>query len=134
MHDNAPENHPRHHRQDIARMLSEGGKAHNGENAACCWAIEITPAQKDQHNADQPVDTHVDQHWCSAEHTQIVTRRTTTGFQQTPVAGPDTPDWLSTEEQPHQNQCQAQAPSRIQRPDLRLSPTGTAWLALPPKN
>ena len=54
--------HADHHRDDVPGMLTEGGKAHDRENAAQCGAVEIPTYQQNIGHADEAVQADIDQH------------------------------------------------------------------------
>ena len=62
VHKNAADDHAQHDGGDVAGVLTEGGEAHDGENAAQGWAVEIAAGGEDEGHADEPVDPHVDEH------------------------------------------------------------------------
>lgn len=56
VHKNAADDHAQHDGGDVAGVLTEGGEAHDGENAAQGWAVEIAAGGEDEGHADEPVN------------------------------------------------------------------------------
>ena len=91
VHTVGPQPHAEHHGNDVPGMLTEGGEAHDGKNAAQGGAVEIAPHQQYIGNADQTVDADIHHYRSGAEHTQIIVGRPARGAQQAPVSGPYSP-------------------------------------------
>ena len=108
VHHETAQKDPGHHRDDVARVLAEGGKAHDGQDPAGGGAVEVAAAQQDEGHADQPVDPGVDKDRGGAQHTQIVGGGPAAGLEQTAVARPDRPDGLAAQEQAGQDAGQAE--------------------------
>ena len=52
--------------------IAEGGKADDGHDPADGGPVQITAGNQDKHDADEPVDAHVDQYRGGAQHAQVI--------------------------------------------------------------
>lgn len=91
MHKNAADDHAQHDGGDVAGVLTEGGEAHDGENAAQGWAVEIAAGGEDEGHADEPVDPHVDEHRGRPKHAKVIAGSPAGGAQQAAVPRPGGP-------------------------------------------
>ena len=91
-------------------MLAEGGKAHDGENAPHRGAVQVAASAQDKGDADEAVDSHVDQHRAGAEHAQIVAGGPPAGEQQAAVSSPGGPGRPSGAQQPQEKKHGAEDP------------------------
>ena len=89
-------------------MLTEGGEAHDGKNAAQGGAVEIAPYQQHIGNADQTVDADIHHHRSGAEHTQIIVGCPARGAQQAPISGPHGPCGIAAAEGADEDEHNAQ--------------------------
>lgn len=91
VHKNAADDHAQHDGGDVAGVLTEGGEAHDGENAAQGWAVEIAAGGEDEGHADEPVDPHVDEHRGGPKHAKVIAGSPAGSAQQAAVPRPGGP-------------------------------------------
>ena len=101
VHAVCPQPDAKHHRNDVSGVLSEGGKAHDGEDPPQRRAVEIPADQQDIRNADETVYADVYQNRRRTEHAQVITGGPAGGAEQTAVAGPHRPCGHTASEKAH---------------------------------
>ena len=118
MHAVGPEGHAQNHRDDVPRVLSEGGEAHDGEKPPDGRPVELSVDEEEVDHAGKSVDTGVYQHRPRAEHPEVVAGCPAGGAKQTAVVRPDLFPALAGGHKPQADEQQAED---IQRQnDLRL--------------
>ena len=107
VHTVSPQPYPQHHRNDVPGVLAEGGKPHNGENAAQSRAVDVAVHQQNIRYADQAVEADVDENSPRAEHAEIIVGSPARGGQQQVIPLQHILDPLIRGEQAHEDQHHA---------------------------
>ena len=107
MGEGAAQEHAGHHRDDIARMFSEGGEAHDGQKSADGGAVELPVDEEEVDHAEKAVDAGVHQPRPGAEHPQVVAGHPAGGAEKPEVVRPDLLAPLARGHEPQADEEQA---------------------------
>ena len=94
------QHHAQHDGRNVPGMFAEGGKADDGHDPADGGPVQITAGNQDKHDADEPVDAHVDQYRGGAQHAQVIAGGAAGSLEQASVARPGRPNRALAEKEP----------------------------------